>query len=271
MSAKNSIILTVHNKETTIEIIMNGLLSTISADTGRIIVVLDGCTDASELKLKSVISRGVGSVKVDIVKTPDVWETLANNVGLRLVDTQFATIVQDDMFLIEENWDRKLINVFGTKKLFAVTGRTAHEFSLSGNNFRPLNLIGREFPIGSANLAGKLAAKMMRRFNIHWMYKFVSPVGVRLVANRGPLVLNMEFAKQLDFFDEAFAPFELDDVDLCCRAYKRFGLLCAARPIYYKEIGGSKLHSSLSSGKSKEAILKNTELLKQRHSDLERI
>ena len=33
-------------------------------------------------------------------------------------------------------------------------------------------------------------------------------------------MLNMKW-QNLIFFDEKFAPFELDDIDLCCRAFEK--------------------------------------------------
>ena len=71
--------------------------------------------------------------------------------------------------------------------------------------------------------------------------------------------------KGLGYLDEKFAPFELDDVDLCCRAFKEYGLLSASKPIYYEEINGSKQTNEASSMRSKQAIKKNTVLLIEKH------
>ena len=91
---------------------------------------------------------------------------------------------------------------------------------------------------------------------------------MRLVVNRGPLMLEMKKLKELNYFDEAFAPFELDDVDLCCRAYKKFGLFSAANPIFYIELNGSKKNSYFSRNMSKKSIIRNTKILINRHYDL---
>ena len=72
----------------------------------------------------------------------------------------------------------------------------------------------------------------------------------------------------ITFFSEKFSPFELDDIDLCCRAYKKFGLYSGCYPIFYKEINGSKKNNLNSSLISEKSIVKNTKLLMQRHSDL---
>lgn len=268
MTAKNTIILTVHNKEATVAKILNGLTSTLGADTDRIIIILDGCTDGSQDAVQSFIRSAPPRFRFDVVSTDDVWETRANNVGLRMVESPYATILQDDMLLKERSWDRKLLDVFGNANVFAVTGRSAHDFSLAEGRFAPVNLVGREYPLGSVGFVARVVAKVAAWFQPYWIYKFIAPTAVRLTVNRGPLVLNMEQARELNFFDEQFAPFELDDVDLCCRAFKRYGLRSAARPVYYIEIGGSKAHNTNSSEVSRRSIEKNTKTLIERHSDL---
>ncbi len=268
MNAKNTIILTIHNKEGTILRILRGLTNTLSVDTARIIVILDGCTDTTKNIVELFIRSSVNRFAFDVISTDDIWETKANNIGLRMVDTPYATLVQDDMLLKEKSWDRKLLNIFDKYNVFSVTGRTAHNFSLIDGRFNPANLIGREYPFGSDKIGGKLIAKLMALFKLYWIYKFIAPVAMRLTVNRGPLVINMLQARELNFFDEEFAPFELDDVDLCCRAFKRYGQQSAACPIDYLEIGGSKVNSSKSSEVSRCSLEKNTKILIERHSDL---
>ena len=51
-------------------------------------------------------------IKIDIIFTKDIWETKANNVGLKEVQTEYATIVQDDMLIKQKNWDKKLLMNF---------------------------------------------------------------------------------------------------------------------------------------------------------------
>ena len=89
-----------------------------------------------------------------------------------------------------------------------------------------------------------------------------------MINNRGPLVLKTSLVKKLGFLDEEFAPFELDDVDSWCRAYKEFGLFSSCYPIYYEEINGSKKNNDNSRLISERSILKNTEILIKKHSDI---
>ena len=81
-------------------------------------------------------------------------------------------------------------------------------------------------------------------------------------------MLDMKKAKELNFFDETFSPFELDDIDLCCRAYKKYGLLSGVNPIFYYELNGSKKYNISSQKESIRSIKKNTKILIERHLDL---
>ena len=265
---QNTIILTVHNKENTICTILEKLFKNTSHHTTKIIIILDGCTDETEKKIKNFLIFNKTYIDVEIILTNDIWETKANNVGLKKVETEYATIVQDDMLILQKNWDRKLLNNFLNYQIFAVSGRAGHDFSFHENKFNVVNIFGREYPFSSNSIFGRIIGKLMFFFKPYWLYKYLNFFETRIVVNRGPLMFEMKKLKALNFFDEAFAPFELDDVDLCCRAYKKFGLFSAANPIFYIELNGSKKNSSFSNNISKKSIIKNTKILINRHYDL---
>ena len=102
---KNTIILTVHNKENTISNILEKLIKNTSNTTTKLIIILDGCTDRTEKKIKNFFTFTKTFLDIEIIFTDDIWETKANNVGLRKVKTEYATIVQDDMLIMQKNWD----------------------------------------------------------------------------------------------------------------------------------------------------------------------
>jgi len=264
----NTIILTVHNKECSITKILKSIVKTISDSTVKLIIILDGCTDQTNKKVIRFLKNNNIKLEVKIIYTDDIWETKANNVGLREVNTQFATLVQDDMLIKQKNWDKKLLDNFKKSNLFAVSGRAAHDFYFYKKKLKIVNIFGREYPFTDQNIFGKIIAKLVIFFKLYWLYNYLDFYSKRLVVNRGPLILDMNKAKELNFFDEKFAPFELDDVDLCCRAFKKFGLYSAANPIFYEELNGSKKNNSNSQIISKKSILKNTQILFERHKDL---
>ena len=109
---KNTIILTVHNKEKTICLILSNLLKYTSNLSNKLIIILDGCTDESEKKVKQFFALNKTFIDIEIIFTDDIWETKANNIGLKKVKTEFATIVQDDMLILQNNWDKKLLQNF---------------------------------------------------------------------------------------------------------------------------------------------------------------
>ena len=265
---KNTIILTVHNKEKTIDRIVKSILTFTSDFTTDLIIILDGCTDNTISVINAFLDDFSTLIKIQFVETDDIWETKANNVGLRLAKTEFVTIIQDDMLILQKNWDKTLFKVFNRLNVFAVTGRSGHDFSILDSKLIASKLTGREYPLGSTNILGRIVGKVMAIFRPYWIYKYWSPTAVRLSVNRGPLMMRSSFLKQLDYLDEIFAPFELDDLDLCCRAFKKFNLKSASQPIYYKELGGSKATSLNSSKISISSIEKNTQYIIQRHSDL---
>ena len=265
---KNTIILTVHNKESSIKKILKSLLKTISDNTVKLIIILDGCTDQTNKKVFEFLKTNNIKLEVEIIYTDDIWETKANNIGLRLVNTQFATLVQDDMLIRQRYWDEKLLNNFKKSKLFAVSGRAAHDFYFHKKKLKIDNIFGREYPFTDQHIFGRIIAKLMNVLKLYWLYNYLDFYSKRLVVNRGPLILDMKKAKELNFFDEKFAPFELDDIDLCCRAFKKFGIYSAANPIFYEELNGSKKYNSYSQKVSQKSIYKNTQILFKRHKDL---
>ena len=229
---------------------------------------MDGCTDNTSTIVNELFKVNKHLVESNIIITNDIWETKANIIGLKEVLTEYATIVQDDMLILQNNWDEALLCYLKKFKLFAISGRAAHDFSFYDNQFKVNNISGREYPISNKNIIGKFLGKLISILKPYWIYKYLNFSSTRLIVNRGPLVLNMKKVKELNFFDEKFAPFELDDADLCCRAFKKFGLLSLANPIYYTEINGSKNNNYLSKLMSKKSIEKNTKILIDRHNDL---
>lgn len=264
----NSIVLTVHNKEATIASILQAVIDQSSPKTIEVIVVLDGCSDRTEQIVNQIARQVTKRIKIIIVLTDDVWETRANNAGIKEASGDFVTIVQDDMLILEKNWDEKLMKVFDKHNVFSVSGRACHEFILDNSLMVPIDLKGREYPLGSVSIMGRVVAKLISWFKPYFIYKYWSPVGFALSINRGPLMIRRSHLEQLGYIDEEFAPFELDDLDLCCRAYKKFGLKSASCPVYYKEIGGSKATNSNSRRVSEKAYKKNSAIIAQRHAEL---
>ena len=122
----HSIILTVHNKGWLVEDVMKGIYENTHGDY-ELIVVLDGCSDNSE----GIVLSNMKEENTTIIYEDDVFETKANNAGLRIAKGEYVIIVQDDMIIREDGWNKRMEKPFREfDDVFAVTSRTAHNGSL---------------------------------------------------------------------------------------------------------------------------------------------
>lgn len=94
--------------------------------------------------------------------------------------------------------------------------------------------------------------------------EYYLPLWLNIIANRGFWVLDMTIVRSLGL-DEIYYQFELDDVNICCRAYKLYGRLSGPRHINYQGLSGSKQGSSYSASQTVEAIKTNMPTFIHRH------
>jgi glycosyltransferase involved in cell wall biosynthesis len=199
MSKKTSILLTVHDKEFLIERVCQGIINNVSESVDQIILVFDGCKDRSEELAKPIINKF--NKKVNYLYADDVFETKANNVGLKEVTSDYVIIIQDDMVVREKDFDKRMMEPFKTfSDVFAVTSFRAHN--------------DRVFNGDMINHTDVIDGK--------WGYprdKF----GVREIANRGPLMYDFNDVVKLNYLDEVFSPQTYDDHDISFRAWSELG------------------------------------------------
>ena len=215
LNSKHSLILTVHNKDWMIDKVIESI-NEFTVGEYELIVVIDGCTDNSE----EVIMKSLESTDIDytIVHTPDVFETKANNAGIKKATGDFVIIIQDDMVIQEGGWNRRMQKPFiKFDDVFAVTARTAHNF------------------VGNPH---SLHIGMKEDLDTCWCDIVQScdeadvsntprdTFAVRATVNRGPLMINLKDLKKLKYFDEAYSPQDMDDHDLMFRAHKELGKVC---------------------------------------------
>jgi glycosyltransferase involved in cell wall biosynthesis len=239
-----SVILTVHNQEQIIREIFYGIVNNCSENVKEIIVILDGCTDESENILKECFSQT--QIAIMIAKTPNINETLANNVGLRASNCDYSIIVQDDCLIREKDFDKRMLKPFKLiPELLAVSGRDAVDTRLING------------ALDYYNVGGKDAGTPRNIFSI------------RDGINRSPLMLDNKKTKQLNYLDDDFAPLDSDDVDLSIRGYKQFGYVVGSYVVEYE----SPLHWGKTRSNPQSAWLwelsmkKNHKLIVDRHYD----
>lgn len=255
-----SLILTVHNKA----FLLNHVLESIKKFTQgsyELIVVLDGCTDTSENILDLFIMKNRG-MRIKKLHTPDVFETKANNVGLKSSTGEYCVIIQDDMVMNELGWnDRLLKPVKAFSDVFAVTSQTAHNWV-----YNPNSKDQYEHQDGDSDWCDILI-----HTNHAMRGNFPRDIfAVRDSANRGPLLLRHDILQKLNYLDEVFAPQDMDDHDLCYRAYKELGMVAGC---YWTNIitdyswGGTRENNKPKPWLFK-ANHKNVKIVWNRHKDL---
>lgn len=257
-----SIILTVNNKAWLIDQVIEAIYNN-TVDPFELIVVLDGCTDNSEeVVTKHLRSNG------KIFYTPDVYETIANNVGLKNATGEYVIIVQDDMIVNEVGWDQRLRKPILTfPDIFAVTARTAHSWAI---NYASSMINDRtpaetrplwECPEGQDII---IPIDLANRENMDRQ-----TFAIRQSVNRGPLMIKHDDLRSLNYLDEVFAPFEMDDHDLCYRAQKQLGKFAGSYWIdFISELEWGGTRKPETQPILLRAANKNAKILFERHEDL---
>ena len=217
-----SIILTVHDQEDLIGRVVDGICK---YTTGKyeLIVVYDGCSDNSQEKAEDVIKNY--NINYRPTHMPDVFETKANNAGLKMAEEDYCIIVQDDMVIQEHGWNQRLLKpVLAFDDVFAVTSRTAHNWILNDNS-RDINeeVVDSRWSDILIHTDHAEKEKGLSR----------DTFAIRDSVNRGPLLIRHDILNYFDYLDEAYSPQDLDEHDLCFKAYDHLGLVCGCYWIDY--------------------------------------
>ncbi len=255
----HSIILTIHNKGWLIDRVINSILDTTIGEY-ELLLVVDGCTDNTESVVLQTLQDK--DVNYKLLFAPNVFETKANNLGLKNANGDKVIIVQDDMIIKEKGWNQRMQKPFDAfDDVFAVTSRTAHDW---------------DFNSGTQHLGMKEDLDdCWCDICIHTNHADSSNISrdifaVRSSVNRGPLMIDHEDLKKLNYLDEEFSPQDMDDHDLMCRMHKELGKVCGCYWIDYEskdEWGGTRISGSPASWLLK-ANHKNMKLFYDRHKDL---
>ena len=256
----HSIILTVHNKDWLLEKVLEGIYYN-TRTPYELIIVLDGCTDNSERVVWDTLLST--PVEWKLLHAPDVFETKANNIGIKAAKGDKIIIIQDDMIVTEKDWNIRMEKPFKAfDDVFAVTANTAHNWVFNSNSKH----------LGMENDLDNCWCDILDHVD-HANKQQIIPkdiFAVRCSVNRGPLMIDHEDLKKLNYFDEAFAPQDMDDHDLCYRAFKELGKVVGAYLIDYQSDnswGGTRVSGQPAPWLFK-AHHKNTKLFYERHKDL---
>jgi glycosyltransferase involved in cell wall biosynthesis len=212
-----SVIVCIFNKESIIGRIVKSLFNNSSDLVKEYIFVLDGCTDNSPKIIIDMVKNIPPNTRYKIIYTDDIFEIRSNNIGIKNATQKYVCIVQDDMEIIEKKWDKRLIQPFlYFNDIFAITSRSALQMDCNGHFF---NI--KEGPVGH---------------NCFKKENYISRdiVYINQMVNRGPLMMDLDKVKQLNYLDETLPGLlAADDHDLCVKAFQKYGWKCGSYWIQY--------------------------------------
>lgn len=254
-----SINLTIHNKE----FLLKDCLERIKKFTKggyEIVTVLDGCADNSEKILDEWILENP-QIQIKKLIANNVFETKANNIAAKESSGDYIAIIQDDMLVNEEGWDLRMLEPFHKfNDVFSVTSRSSHNWKINTES-RHINL--DKIP------DGVWSDILIHTDHAHKDNTQRNVFEIRDSSNRGPLVINREDLKSLNYFDEIFSPQDMDDHDLHYRAKRELGKVTG---LYWVEvISNLEWGGTREQGKTKQWMLdsnhKNQKIILERHRD----
>jgi len=206
---KISIVLPIFNKQDTIEDLLYNLDRACNAyGNCEIHIIFDGCKDHTEKRVRSFY-KNRKKYPVTYEKTPNIFEVKTNNIGLRKSKGKYAVIIQDDNFIYDPNIFFEISTLLDKNQRIAIMG------GLAGVNFYPLGT--------KLSGDGQIA---MNKNEVYWRQDANTNPELRNryfevdACMRGPLVFRKSFLEEHGYLDEEYAPFYMDDMDICIRAKK---------------------------------------------------
>lgn len=233
-TVKHSIVLTVHNKEWLIDKVVKGIVDN-TVGNYELIFVFDGCTDNSQQVAIDALSNS--DVDYKVLTSPNVFETKANNVGLKEATGKYVIITQDDIVIEEYGWNMRMQKPFiKCDDVFAVSANYSHNYIVNENS-RHINM--------KENLDDCWCDILQSVDEASFRNIPRDTFAVRATVNRGPLMIDLEDLKKLNYLDEIYSPQDMDDHDLMFRAYKELGKICGCYWIKFREDpewGGTRIN-----------------------------
>jgi glycosyltransferase involved in cell wall biosynthesis len=226
MSIKYSIVLTVHNKDWLLDKVINGIIYN-TIGVYELIVVLDGCTDKSK---EIIFSRSKNINNIKIIETNNVFETRANNAGLKNAEGQYCIIVQDDMIIEQFGWNKRLsLPCEKFDDVWAVSARESHNWQINPLSKYLQNL--NKDDIWEHNYWPDM---LTHNNHASKVIKTKDEFIIRESVNRGPLLLKKEVLEKADYLDENNDKQDMDDHRLMFKVKKLYNLNCGYFPIHYE-------------------------------------
>lgn len=244
------IVISIFNQEKIIERILAGVCRN-TITPFNLILVFDGCVDQTKPKALAWLKKNRPAHMLELISTdaPDVYETKATNIGLKLGKEDYIITIQDDMEIQERGWEVRL--TYPIRKyddVFSTGAYIAHDPDF--DSFKP--------PIEEyRNARGR------KYFNARRGVFYI-----RTIAMRSPVAFRADFLRKLDFLNESYAPSTLDEADIQMRAWDQFGLRSGLYWIdYLSKPAWSKSKSKDSTMNESSNRLRNITRIREDHPD----
>ena len=254
----SSIILTVHNKAWLLPKSLKAIQTLTNWDDTEIIFVVDGCTDDSLKIIREWCRENVWDIETTVMISNNVFETKANNIGIKESIADYVIIIQDDQIPAEQDWNVRLLEPFMKwSDVFAVSAGCAHNWEYNIEN-KGSDINGWSDLLNHIHHANKSNTER-------------DIFAVRDSCNRGPLAIKLSDMYELCCFDEMFSPQDSDDHDLMYRAKKELNKMCGFYHVCFVSEaawGGTRNEDGSTKQWMLDANKKNAALLYERHKDV---
>lgn len=192
-------VLQLFNKRQNVAAILAALHS---SPIEEIIVIDDGSSDGA-LEILPGLLHGKNHF---IIRSNDLFEIRTYSRALDFARGEIVALLQDDDIPpMGGAWIQVAIDLFDQYPKMAVLG---------GRDGLELRLKDSSDPADSPHQVTYSAVNQRDGERIDIPFRFVD------VVNRAPMLLRRRAVQQLGGIDNAFAPFQCDDVDLCLRTWK---------------------------------------------------
>jgi glycosyltransferase involved in cell wall biosynthesis len=214
-----SIVMPIFNQESIITNNLDALLNFTGECDYEIILILDACSDNTEIKIMEWSETKNFEIyplisKLTILKSEiPLFETAADNLGFFCAKGKYLLEIQADMEMTEPNYNMKLLTPFlQDNRIIGISGRCCHSFDQKSG----VGKLGRDIELD------------LNKLNVDVDCYYLADT-----CNRGPLLLDSSKVYELGFLDEANFFLDNSDHDLFARS-KAKGWLCGYCPIDFK-------------------------------------
>ena len=253
-------IIPIFNKEDILPLTLE-CIDRCASRKSRIYTIIDGCTDQSE-KIVDEFSRRTGR---DVIKlhTPDVHMLRSVNAALKLVESGFSVVMQDDILIEDEKFEEKILSLYQKMgpRLGVISLRMAANVALTP--------VIRRFPMRSISpmieeIDYIIKANEPQAFEVGEYGSFYPRMG----AINGPNIIPWPVREKIGVLDEMLAPYGYDDPEYCLRAMKA-GFINGLFPLKFRSDihwGGTR-RSKKFLAEVRSIHKRNREYVWRRHGD----